>query len=47
MEKADNFVFDAWTMPGLLAAAATPEAATVIYASVHGEVAEGAMFPSG
>ncbi|GAA5865493.1 hypothetical protein JCM8547_001263 [Rhodosporidiobolus lusitaniae] len=44
LDQSDKFVWDAWTMPGLLAPQQPgTEGETVIYASVHGEFTE---FPS-
>ncbi|BGP12687.1 nuclear mRNA export, poly(A)+RNA binding protein [Rhodosporidiobolus nylandii] len=44
LEQADKFVWDTWTLPGMIPPAQPgAEAETVIYASVHGELTE---FPS-
>lgn len=41
LDKGDKFVFDTWTMPGLLPPAQPgAEGDTVIFASVHGEFTE-------
>lgn len=44
LDKFEKFVFDTWTMPGLLAPTAPGvEGETVIYAVVHGEYIERAF----
>lgn len=41
LSEASKFVFDTWTMPGLLAPTAPgAEGETVIFAVVHGEFSE-------